>query len=299
MNKTNLMVLSLVPLSESSKTKKIKSKGNNQMPKKTRTEIINDTTIAYLANIDKTNPPNPRLLKNELIYAVEQAIHAENQKNKTRLHYPTQLTNMQIALILNHLYDTCVFPNPNPKRKTPVIGIYQPQSGLYTLRTSVLWHYMKQYNFNINLKDERNVTKLLYQLCNNTATYQPNLIPLSDGILNYENNTLLPFDPQYTFTNKSELTYQEWQQTIRPMTQTEIYDFIDTVETLDEIRIIFKQNDTSNDPVYIEGKIINITSCKNLRVRPKYNSHSLVTIENSSIIYIAIISKLEDRLKSQ
>lgn len=211
----------------------------------TYNEIIHSTTIAYLASLDKNNPPPPSEIERELLSQVNTQITMANMniqvlplrnpdgsvqtdkygnpkgiplrnkwKTLDRL-VPQQLTD--IVLHFNHVIriDTT---ESNVETEEDLIGIYcdsGPNIGTYDTNESRLYDIVKRYDYQLEERKFKEVYFMLQsQAPRRTRCCDKDLIAVNNGIFNYRTKTLSDFDPQYVFLTKSRVDYNPNAQNV-------------------------------------------------------------------------------------
>ena len=86
------------------------------------------------------------------------------------------------------------------------LGIYQDcgeNEGIYVTTEDLFIKVIKKYNFNISVSGIRQVMELLRYTAPVVAVRKyRNLIPVNNGIFDYDTKKLLPFSPDYVFVSK-------------------------------------------------------------------------------------------------
>lgn len=208
------------------------------MLSRTLNDVIHETTMSYLSLIDKNNPPSPHTIERELISDVNDMIALENMnvptmiakdKNGNPMYdkkgnpktiplrapwrsierlLPQQLAD--IVMFFHHVIrvDTT---ETNVESEDDLLAIYcedGPNKGTYDVNDSTLYRIVKKYDY---LLEERKFKEVYYALQSlaprRTRTHNRNLIPVNNGIFNYESKNLYPFTPDMVFLTKSRVNY--------------------------------------------------------------------------------------------
>ncbi len=177
--------------------------------------VIRDVTVGYLDSLTPGAPPSPADLKAQLFEATYNEIELRNAvlPKSYKLKCPTGLTPYQIYLVVCRLYHvrrvSCA--GNNADRDLDLLAVYQtdgPDRGLYIDSELALRKIIRQFNDNMTFTDIRNVMDMLQETVPHvTRTVEPNLIPVNNGVFDYETKTLLPFSPDYVFLSKSRVDY--------------------------------------------------------------------------------------------
>ena len=92
-----------------------------------------------------------------------------------------------------------------------VLAIYEKDGankGTYSTDLDEFATMARKYNYSIKEKDISEIMAALRSMVpHRRRTDAVNLIPVNNGIFNYESKTLLPFDPKYVFISKSHVDY--------------------------------------------------------------------------------------------
>lgn len=91
------------------------------------------------------------------------------------------------------------------------LGIYQDcgeNEGIYVTTEDLFIKVIKKYNFNISVSGIRQVMELLRYTAPVVAVRKyRNLIPVNNGIFDYDTKKLLPFSPDYVFVSKCKVNF--------------------------------------------------------------------------------------------
>ena len=91
------------------------------------------------------------------------------------------------------------------------LGIYQDcgeNEGIYVTTEDMFIKVIKKYNFNISVSGIRQVMELLRYTAPVVAVRKyRNLIPVNNGIFDYDTKKLLPFSPDYVFVSKCKVNF--------------------------------------------------------------------------------------------
>lgn len=182
---------------------------------RTKNQIIDEVTDAYIANLDMDNLPTPEEMSNELVNLVEDEIALENDvRGKGRkFKAPETLLFDQIAQLMAKIYPiariSCAGASADDSYD--LLAIYM-DSGVNegTYSTSEDDIYKLAIRFNRRLS-QGEFAELLHRLRilvpRKVRCMDRDLIAVNNGIFNYETKTLNPFDPEYVFLTKSHVDY--------------------------------------------------------------------------------------------
>lgn len=113
-------------------------------------DIIRDTTDEYLDSLDIDNPPEPKMIRFELLQTIRNNVEVYNvsiTKSK-KIPCPRQLTESQIAHIILRLYpivniDFSGNADEESEDKdfdSTVLAIYDKDTGLYSTSTKTFYN---------------------------------------------------------------------------------------------------------------------------------------------------------------
>lgn len=193
----------------------------------TYASLIYTTTEAYLADMDMENHPSPETMEMELLAATNDAIRSYNngapdddgnfpdkKKGDERYKLLKTLQPVQIAMCMAKV-DGAVRIATSGLNSDPdydIVGIYQDMGkneGIYVTSDDELRAKARKYNPIIQQKD---FTELMIALRDITQRKErcddPDLIAVNNGLFDYRNKMLLPFDPEYVFMSKSHVDFQ-------------------------------------------------------------------------------------------
>lgn len=205
---------------------------------RTLNDVIYETTKAYLNQINKDDPPSPRIVEQELISDVNDMIMLENMnipsipmrgkdgkplldkkgnpktiplraqwRSIDRL-LPQQLA--EIVLFFHHVIriDTA---ETNVESEEDLLAVYcedGPNKGTYDINESTLYRIIKQYDYQLEKRKFEEVYFMLQSLApRRMRTHDRNLIAVNNGIFDYATKTLYPFTPDMIFLTKSRVNY--------------------------------------------------------------------------------------------
>ena len=205
---------------------------------RTLNDVIYETTMNYLNEIDMDSPPAPRIIEKELISDVNDAIAVENMnipsipvrgkngqpvydKNGNPKMTPLRSAWRSIERLLpQQLAEIVLFFNSvvridtaetNVESEEDLLAVYcddGPNKGTYDISESTLYRIIKQYDYQLEERKFKEVYYTLQSLApRRTRTHDRNLIAVNNGIFDYKSKTLYPFTPDMVFLTKSHVDY--------------------------------------------------------------------------------------------
>lgn len=185
------------------------------MVQETISSIHRRVTLDYLATIDATNPPEPRLIEETLLDRLKQEIDLANavRTKDDRIRLPQTLLPVEIAQIMAKLHCICRIPcaGDNADPDYDLLAMYQPNGvdkGIYTVSDEVFRQLAREYNYGLTPKDFSEIMTCLREMVpRRLRCMGRDLIAVNNGIFDYETKTLLPFSPDLIFLSKSRVNY--------------------------------------------------------------------------------------------
>lgn len=182
---------------------------------RTKNQIIDDTTDAYIENLDLDNPPTPEEIAIELVQKIEDQIVLENQLRSkgTGFKIPETLTFDQIASLMAALYPIARISCAGLSADTEydLLAIYVPDgddAGTYVTYKEVFYKLARRFNRRLNSREFDEIMNVLRTLVpRKTRCMDRDLIAVNNGIFNYETKELSPFTPELVFMTKSHVDY--------------------------------------------------------------------------------------------
>ena len=182
---------------------------------RTKNQIIDEVTDAYIAQLDFDNLPSPEEISIELTNLVEDELSLENSMrgkgNKFRI--PETLAFDQIAQLMAAMYPiirvSCAGTNADPAYD--LLALYVENgidAGTYVTSDDELYKIAIRFNRRLTSKEFDELTRRLKILVpRKTRCVDKDLIAVNNGIFNYETKILEPFDPNLVFMTKSHVNY--------------------------------------------------------------------------------------------
>lgn len=180
-----------------------------------RDQVILNATNSYLSGFTKDNNPGPETVAAELIEIITNTITIANktQSKETRWPVPTLLSPNSVArcmVHLHHIYRVSL-AGPDSGSDADVLAIYRTDPecyGTYSILKNDFYKLAKRYNAELSAKDlEETYFQMTILAPQGRLCDDPNLIPVENGLFNYETKTLEPFDPGKIFLSKPHIGY--------------------------------------------------------------------------------------------
>lgn len=188
----------------------------------TRNEIIENVTEAYIAKLDRDNPPTPRVIESELVTEINDSIMLENQLRAKgdKLRSFDVLDHDQIAkIMLATNYISCInCGGENSEAEYDILAIYKKDGynkGTYRSDKRDFFEIAIKYNPRLTDRQLNNVIKRLRTLAQRVERCMDrDLIAVNNGIFNYKTKEIKEFTPDLVFLSKSHVNYNHAAQNI-------------------------------------------------------------------------------------
>lgn len=189
-------------------------------------EIIDFETLDYLEQMDMDNPPSPMTIKREILESINKVIAVYNKgpedppgsgefpspmKGDDKYKKLKTLPARQVALILIHRHCVRRINVGGTKTKNYALGMYVYEGadeGIYDFDEDKICALASEYNA---IDDYRNWKAVLEALKVLAPVVAPcadaDLVAVGNGIYDYGNKFLMPFDPELVFTMKSHVDF--------------------------------------------------------------------------------------------
>lgn len=182
-----------------------------------RGEIIREVTRSYLDGIGMSSPPSPAVMQREILDAVGSAIDLENATRPAnqRMKLLRQLTNAQIADIILHMHDVVNVAHCgiDADPEYDVLSMYQhdgKDAGIYVSDLRLFRNLICEYNYDVTDKD---IAEILNRLRDRAPRVERsldrNLVPVDNGVFDYDRKVLMDFGPHMVFVSKSRVDYRD------------------------------------------------------------------------------------------
>ena len=182
-----------------------------EMNMATKNKVIRDCTLEYLDTIDVYNPPTPSMIEEDILTRVNIEFDVHNANSATKWRLMDALIPAQIAEIMLKLYNIVNISCAGENSSYDILAIYQEDGdnkGIYVSEEKAFTLIAQSFNFSMTKKEVDEVIRLIKdrapRKCRNT---DKDLIAVNNGIFDYETKELLPFDPEFIFTAKSNVNY--------------------------------------------------------------------------------------------
>lgn len=180
-------------------------------------QVLCEKTQEYLDSLDRQNLPTPAQIADDIIgiiataYALRNAGMMNNKDNKWRI--PDTLEPMQIAMILTAIYPikniSCL--GDSSETDYDLLGIYQedgPEKGIYSTSDRAFSRLCRQLHPGLT---KRQLDEVRSQVSDRVARVprclERNLVPVNNGIFDFDTKQLLPFTPDKVFLTKCRVDY--------------------------------------------------------------------------------------------
>lgn len=195
--------------------------------------MLRAVTLDYLGGLDPDIPPSPAQVESELLLATNNAIEDYNlgerdpdvpANAKISEAYPNAkdpdlrvrklrvLAPWQVAQVIKYLHHAkCICWMDDFDDGNYDIGIYQTDGdmeGVYDTSQCGLEQLIREYHSTITSRDVAEVVSVLRADCERVSCCDnPDLIAVKNGIFDYKNKALMPFDPEHVFVTKSGVDF--------------------------------------------------------------------------------------------
>ena len=182
----------------------------------TITDVLRTVTGDCLSKIDPNNPPSCDVIEGEILSETRNNVDMINtviNVPRARLPIPQTLVPQQIAEIINHLFTVRRIPPADGSNDSSydMIAIYckdGPDAGLYVTDEEIFDRLARLFKYDLKYNEFKEVMRALRSMVPRAKrTKNPNLVPVNNGIFDYDTKTLLPFSPDYVFLSKCRVNY--------------------------------------------------------------------------------------------
>lgn len=182
---------------------------------RTKNQIIDETTDAYIANLNLADPPSPEDIAIELTQHIEEQMILENamRSKGTGFKIPDTLTFDQIASLMAKLYPIAriACAGSNADTNYDLLAMYEedgPDKGTYTTSEEEFYRLARRFNRRLSSREFEEIIKVLRTLVpRRTRCMDRDLIAVNNGIFDYDSKELKPFTPELVFMTKSHVNY--------------------------------------------------------------------------------------------
>ena len=188
-----------------------------QLVRRTRNQIIDETTDAYIASLDRNNLPSPETISIELVQKIQDAFDIENAtKGKgSKFRAPDQLSFDQIAQFMAILFPIVRISCAGASADTAydLLGLYMdsgPDEGTYVTSEEEFYKIARRFNRRLESRQFDEAMKVLRTIVpRRLRCMDKDLIAVNNGIFNYDTKQLEPFSPDIVFMTKSHVNYNQ------------------------------------------------------------------------------------------
>ena len=188
-----------------------------QLVRRTRNQIIDETTDAYIASLNRNNLPSPETISIELVQKIQDAFDIENAtKGKgSKFRAPDQLSFDQIAQFMAILFPIVRISCAGASADTAydLLGLYMdsgPDEGTYVTSEEEFYKIARRFNRRLESRQFDEAMKVLRTIVpRRLRCMDKDLIAVNNGIFNYDTKQLEPFSPDIVFMTKSHVNYNQ------------------------------------------------------------------------------------------
>lgn len=181
----------------------------------TKDETLRETTAQYLAGINPVSPPDPATLQADLLADVQATFDLENAMRAKNMQWkiPDRLTQSQIADILIHLYPIVkiAYSGTDADKQYDELAMYQSEgedAGIYVSDQEMFRTLIRQYCYTLSPQGIKDTMALIKDMAPRVVrNSERNLVPVNNGIFDFDTKTLLPFDRSKIFVSKCRVDY--------------------------------------------------------------------------------------------
>lgn len=179
----------------------------------TITDVITKCTDDLINDINWDNPPPLQDIEIDLVYSVKCECNLVNQNlpKTERLRAPNTLLPRQIGDILLNYYHIKNISLAETSNECNILAVYHEygeNAGCYTEDLPFIERQIHKLSANIKSSEIKDVIRYLQIMAPITnRTIQRELVPVNNGVFNFETKRLMPFSPEYVFLTKSKVNY--------------------------------------------------------------------------------------------
>lgn len=181
-----------------------------------KTQVLHDVTMGYLKGLDKKNLPAPSEITENIIELVNDTFAMRNaalsDKNR-KWQMPDVLSPTQVAVIMEYLYPVrCICCVDDSMDSTyDLVAIYQddgPDKGIYSTQEKDFNRIARQYNPELTIRQLNEIYVHIRETAPRVNRCRDkNLVPVNNGIFDYDTKVLMPFSPDKVFLSKCRVDY--------------------------------------------------------------------------------------------
>jgi putative DNA primase/helicase len=182
----------------------------------TRDQMMSKIAHGYCEELIHRNAPipTPEKIASAIVDNINKVCRVANtSREKGERWKPVEeLDYTRIAICLAELnLVRRVQLNDDEDEKSYVLGIYEPKGpkrGLYNIDEDAINPLCRRYNGSLRKKDISEIKAVLMDTAPIVKRcFDPDLIPVNNGIFDYKKKQLIDFDPKYVFTSKCGTDY--------------------------------------------------------------------------------------------
>lgn len=185
-----------------------------------KNRIIEEVTNDYLDGLDIEFPPSAETIEHDILTNVNDKFDLVKATTGIKWGRLNALTNNQISNIMLRLYNiiNIKFAGDLSDDANAVLAIYKDSGkneGLYVRNEREFSNIARSLNPELSSKDAQEVIALLRDKAPyKTPCNDKDLVAVNNGIFDYKTKKLMPFDPEFIFTAKSDVNYNPFAQNI-------------------------------------------------------------------------------------
>ena len=176
-------------------------------------QLLRDVTTKYLISLDRNNLPPIDQIAETLVTQTSAACAAYNTsvEKSMKIKPPTSLLPAQIGAIILELFHVCRIAVTENNLSGTVLALYQtdgPNRGIYDTNEETIKNLISRLKWSITTREIDEVMAYLNRMSEiRTRCLDRDLIPVNNGVFNYQTKQLEPFTPDLVFTSKSHVNY--------------------------------------------------------------------------------------------
>ena len=182
---------------------------------RTKNQIIDETTDAYIADLDMDNLPSPETISIELVQKIQKEFDIENgyRAKGAKFKAPEQLSFDQIAQFMAILYPIVRVSCAGASADTAydLLAMYMDSGsdeGTYITSEEEFYKIARRFNRRLESKHFDETMKVLRTIVpRRLRCMDKDLIAVNNGIFNYDTKKLMDFTPDIVFMTKSHVDY--------------------------------------------------------------------------------------------
>lgn len=181
----------------------------------TYSDLLRTVTHDYLVTINPLAPPSFADIEAQLMTEMRRTLDMMNVAlpKSASMRMPQSLEPQQIAEVINYLFTVRRIQPADGSNDTSydLLGIYcstGENAGLYVTDEEEFDRLACSFKYTLSKSEFMEVMRALRRMAPRVArTKEPNLVPVNNGIFDYDTKTLLPFSSDYVFLSKCKVDY--------------------------------------------------------------------------------------------